>query len=122
MEVTFTPELEARLTHSAAQPEAESRPVLANIRSIDDRLPKDRRLEIVIHGSNHYRFSDDGALLQVPLVIRALHTLGVVRLDGRRQIALTTHYINTFFDVYLKGAPASELKSQAEYPEIEYLQ
>ena len=75
----------------------------------------------MIPGANHYRFSDDGALLQVPLVLRALRTLGVVRIDGRRQIALTTHYIDTFFDVYLKGAPASELKSQAQYPEIEYL-
>jgi len=38
------------------------------------------------------------------------------------QIAVTTHYISTFFDVYLKGASASELKSQPEYPEIEYVQ
>lgn len=109
------------LSDHSGEPEAESRPVIANIRSIYERLPNDRRLEIVIPGANHYRFSDDGALLQVPLVIRALRTLGVVRIDGRRQIAVTTHYIETFFDVYLKGALASELKSQAKYPEVEYL-
>jgi hypothetical protein len=37
--------------------------------------------------------------------MRALRTLGIMRLDGRRQIAVTAHYISTFFDVYLKGAP-----------------
>ena len=92
----------------------------ANIRSIYDRLPGDRRLEIVIQGANHYMFSD-GAMLKSPLVMRALRTLGIVRLDGRRQVAVTAHYISTFFDVYLKGAPASELKSQTEYPEIEFV-
>jgi hypothetical protein len=53
--------------------------------------------------------------------MRAMRTLGIVRLDGRRQVALTAHCISTFFDVYLKGAPASELKSQSEYPEIEFI-
>ncbi len=108
------------LSDHSGEPEAESRPVFANIRSIYDHLPNDRRLEIVIPGANHYRFSDDGALLQVQLVLRVLRMLGVVRIEGRRQIALTVHYIDTFFDVYLKGAPASELKSQAEFPEIKY--
>ena len=36
-----------------------------------------------------------------------LRMLGIVRLDGRRQVAVTAHYVSTFFDVYLKGAPAS---------------
>jgi hypothetical protein len=47
--------------------------------------------------------------------------LGIVRLDGPRQVAVAAHYIVTFFDVYLKGAPVSELKSAAGYPEIEYI-
>jgi len=93
----------------------------ANIRSIYERLPGDRRWQIMIRGANHYLFSD-AALLKVPLVMCALRTLGVVRIDGRRQIVVTTHYVSTFFDVYLKGAPASELKSQHEYPEVEYIQ
>jgi len=29
--------------------------------------------------------------------------IGIVRIDGRRQIAVTDHRISTFFDVYLKG-------------------
>ena len=53
--------------------------------------------------------------------MRALRTLGIMRLDGRRQIAVTAQYISTFFDVQLKGAPPSDLKSQPGYPEIEYL-
>jgi hypothetical protein len=90
----------------------------ANIRSIYDRQPSDRRLEIVIQGANHYMFSD-GAMLKSPLVMRAMRTLGIVRLDGRRQVAVTAHCIRTFLDVYLKGAPAFELKSLSEHPEIE---
>jgi dienelactone hydrolase len=93
----------------------------ASIRSIYDRLPSDRRLQITIQGAGHYMFSD-GAMLKSPLLMRAMRTLGVVRIDGRRQVAVTAHYISTFFDVYLQGAPASELKSHPEYPEIEYVQ
>ena len=103
----------------AGEPEA-IRQAGANIHSIYDRLPGDRRWLIIIRGANHYMFSDDGALLKSPLVMRVLRTLGIVRLDGRRQVAVTAHYIGTFFDVYLTGAPASALKSRPEYPEVEY--
>lgn len=104
----------------AGEPEA-IRQAGANIHSIYDRLPGDRRLMITIRGANHFMFSDDGALLKSPLVMRVMHRLGIVRLDGRRQVAVTAHYIGSFFDVYLKGAPASELKSRPEYPEVEYV-
>jgi predicted dienelactone hydrolase len=102
--------------------DAKSRQVKANIRSIYDRLPGDRRLQITIHGASHFSFSDDGAMLKIPFVMGAMRNLGIVHLDGRRQVAVTAHCISTFFDVYLKGAPASELKSLQEYPEIEYVQ
>jgi dienelactone hydrolase len=104
----------------AGEPEA-IRQAGANIHSIYDRLPDDRRWMIMIRGADHYRFSDDGAMLKSPLMMRVLRTVGVVRLDGRRQVALTAHYISAFFDVYLKEAPAPQLKSQPEYPEIEYV-
>jgi predicted dienelactone hydrolase len=103
------------------EPESETRPVNANIRIIYDRQPADRRLEIVIRGANHYMFSDDGAMLKSPLLMNVLRMLGIVRIDGRRQIAVAAHYIVMFFDVYLKGAPASELQSDPGYPEIEYI-
>jgi dienelactone hydrolase len=93
----------------------------ANFRSLFARMPSDHRLEIMIRGANHFGFSD-GAMLRSPLLMHVLRTLDVVRLDGRRQVAVTDHYISTFFDVYLKGAPASELQRQPEYPEVEYVQ
>jgi dienelactone hydrolase len=103
----------------ASQPES-IRQAGANIHSIYDRLPNDRRWMIMIRGANHYMFSD-GAMLKSPLVMRVMRTLGIVPIDGRRQVAVTAHYISTLFDVYLKGAPASELKSQPKYPEVEYV-
>jgi predicted dienelactone hydrolase len=102
--------------------EAESRQVKANIHSIYERLPSDRRWQITIQGASHFRFSDDGAMLKSPFVMGAMQTMVIVRLDGRRQVVVTAHCISTFFDVYLKGAPASELKTQADYPEIEFVQ
>lgn len=98
--------------------DANCRQVIANIRSIYERMPSDQRLWIMIRGANHYMFSDDGALLKSPLLMR---TLGIVHIDGRRQIAVTRHCIGTFFDVYLKGAPTSEINNQTEYPEVEYI-
>jgi hypothetical protein len=77
-------------------------------------------MEIVIRGANHYMFSDD-AVSRSPLLMRGLRMIYVVKIDGRRQIALTEHFITTFFDVYLNGAPASELKARAQYPEIEFV-
>jgi dienelactone hydrolase len=109
------------LSDHSREPETETGPVKANIRSIYDRQPGDRRLEIMIRGANHYMFSDDGAMLKSPLLMGVLRMLRIVRIDGRRQVALASHYIVTFFDVYLKGAPASELNSQPEFPEIEYM-
>ena len=53
--------------------------------------------------------------------MRVMRTLGIMQLDGRRQVAVTAHCISTFFDVYLKGAPASELKSHSDYPEFEFV-
>jgi dienelactone hydrolase len=92
----------------------------ANIRIIYDRLPGDRRLGIVIRGANHYMFSN-AFMVRSPLVMRVMRALGILRLDGRRQVTLTAHCIRAFFDVYLKGAPASQLKRQMEYPEIEII-
>jgi hypothetical protein len=53
--------------------------------------------------------------------MNVLRILGMVRIDGRRQVAVTARFIVTFFDVYLKGASASELQRQPEYPEVEYI-
>jgi pimeloyl-ACP methyl ester carboxylesterase len=99
----------------------ESREVMANIQSIYDRLPVEGRTRIVIRGSNHFLFSDDGAL-RSHIVLRTLRGLGIVGIDGRRQLAVTAYCVHSFFDAYLKGAGASSLKvSSPLYPEIQVL-
>jgi hypothetical protein len=98
----------------------ETRQAEANFHSTFDRLPSDRWREIMIRGANHYMFSDDEALRSL-VMMRVLRTLGIVGIDGRRQVAVATHFIDTFFDVYLNGAPDSELRSGPEYPEVEHV-
>src|SRR5262245_61015311 len=98
--------------------DADNRRIEANIRSIYERLPTDRRLGIMIRGANHFNFSD-GSVLRSQLLMRALRALGIIGIDGRGQLALTTHCIRSFFDVHLKGHPASTLESQLDYPEIQ---
>ncbi len=107
------------LSEHKKRAEAETRQVQANIRSIYDRLPSDRRLEIVIRGANHFLFSDDGALLKSHIVLGALRGLGILGIDGRRQLAITSYCVHSFFDAYLKGPGFSRLNiSSPLYPEI----
>ena len=96
----------------------ECRQVETNIRSTSARHPDSAKMWISIRGANHYMFSEDGAMLKSPLLMGALHAVHIVPIKGRRQIAITAHCISTFFDVYLKGAPASEIEDQTGYPEI----
>lgn len=100
----------------------ETHQVLADVQSIYDRLPPDGRQRITIRGANHFLFSDDGALLKSHIVMGTLHAVGLVGIDGRRQLAATAHSVHTFFDVYLKGtaAPPPVLASP-QYPEIQSL-
>ena len=102
--------------------DSECRQIEANIRSIRNRRPDDRKLWITIRGANHYMFSDDGAMLKSPFLMGVLRTFGIVHIDGRRQIAVTAHCISAFFDVYLKGTSDSGIESHLKYPEIAYMQ
>jgi len=103
--------------------DAETRQVLGAIQSIYDRLPSDGRLRIAIRGTNHFTFSDDGALLKSGIVRGALRLFGKLGIDGRRQLAVTAYCIHTFFDAYLKGPSSSPLRmSSALYPEIQVIQ
>jgi dienelactone hydrolase len=100
-----------------------SRQIWANIQSIYDRLPADGRVRIAIRGANHFLFSDDGALLKSHILLRVLRMLGIVGIDGRRQLAITTYCIDRFFDAYLKGPAVSRLNlSSPLYPEIQVLE
>jgi len=111
------------LSEHGGSSDAESRPIEANIQSIYDRLPPDGRLRITIRGANHFLFSDDGALLKSHIVLGALRMMGILGIDGRRQLAITAYCLHRFFDAYLKGPRGSRLNlSSSLYPEIQVLE
>jgi predicted dienelactone hydrolase len=92
--------------------------VFAHIQSIYDRLPVDSRLRIKILGANHFSFSDQ-ILLKSQVVLRLMRMMGVLRLDGRRGLAITADYVGTFFDAYLKGRSRAHLQAlERKYPEV----
>jgi dienelactone hydrolase len=93
----------------------EKRQVMGDFQRIYDRLPPDGRWMITLRTANHYGFSDD---TKSHVVMGVMHTLGRM-MNGPRQIEISERYIDAFFDVYLKGAPVSELKGGAGYAEVE---
>jgi predicted dienelactone hydrolase len=100
-----------------------SRQILANIQSIYDRLPRDGRLRIAIRGAYHFGFSDDGALLKSHIILGTLRKLGILGIDGRRQLEVTSFCVRTFFDAYLKGLGGAPLKlASPAYPEIQVIE
>jgi len=111
------------LSEHGGSSDAESRPIEANIQSIYDRLPPDGRLRITIRGANHFLFSDDGALLKSHIVLGALRMMGILSIDGRRQLAITAYCLQRFFDAYLTGPRGSRLNIASPlYPEIRVLE
>ena len=110
------------LSDHSHESDPEGSQIGANIQSIYDRLPRDGRAFLEIRGANHFLFSDDGALLKSQIVMRTLRMLGIVGIDGRRQLAVTVYCVHSFFDAYLKGTGVSRLNiSSALYPEIQVL-
>ena len=108
------------LSDHAKADDALSRQIVADIRSIYDRMPPDRRLLVVLRGSFHFMFSDDGAVMKSMLVRGVLRVLGRMRMPGRRQLAVTAYCARTFFDIYLKGKVRSSVVTP-DYPEVQIL-
>ena len=103
--------------------DAEGRQVMADFQSVYDHLPANGRFLVKIRGANHFLFSDDGALLKSHIVLEILHRLGILRIDGCRQLAVTTYCVRSFFDANLKHPGVSRLKiSSPLYPEIQVLE
>jgi len=75
--------------------DADRAEVMPKIESIYNRLPANSRALVTIPHANHFTFSDDGALLK-SFVFRA-----ILRVDGRRQLALTAQDLRGFFDAHL---------------------
>lgn len=108
--------------HRGDAADPQTRRIEADIRSICDRPPKGSCMQIVIRGANHYGFSD-GALLRSPWLQRVLQAVGVIGIDGERQLAITADAMHCFFDVHLNGAPASATERlPADHPEIEVVE
>jgi len=106
--------------HSHDLPDSASGQIHANFQSIYDRLPNGR-LFITIRGANHFSFSDQ-MLLKSHYVIGLLCIFGFGGLDGRRGLVITADYVHTFFDVYLKDAPAALLDKPSQlYPEVQFV-
>lgn len=101
----------------------ESRKIEADIQKIYDSLPPGERLSIMIRGSFHFTFSDDGALLKSYVMRGLLRIFGKLQIDGRRQLAVTSYCLRTFFDSYLKEASISPPKlASPQFPEIQALE
>ena len=104
--------------HSREMADPARNQILAAIQSIYDRLP-DGRWYVIIRTANHFSFSDQ-ILLNSPAAISLLRLRGLGGLSGRRGLAISADYVHTFFDVYLKGAPAASLTSlPGKYPEVQ---
>jgi dienelactone hydrolase len=105
--------------HSREVSDPANRQIGADIQSIYRRLP-DGRLMITIRGANHFSFSDE-MLLKSHYVITLLRIVGLVGLGERRGLTITSEYVHTFFDFYLKGEPSTLLTSvSTQYPEVQF--
>jgi predicted dienelactone hydrolase len=102
--------------------DAEVRQIHADVQSVYDRVPADRRLRVSIRGANHFTFSDDGAVMKSRLVRGGLRLFGRLKIDGRRQLAVTAYCVHTFFDAYLKQDGPTPGISSPLYPELEVLE
>jgi hypothetical protein len=103
--------------HRRETADPESRQVLAEIKSIYDRLP-DGRLYAGIRRANHFSFSDQ-ILLNSQAALGLLRLAGFGGLDGRRGLAISADYVRTFFDVSLNGMPHASLRNLVrKYPEV----
>jgi predicted dienelactone hydrolase len=106
---------------SNSPPNAEVQHLLTDMRSVYAHLPPETRLSLSIRGANHFTFSDDGAVLSSGFLRGLLHLFGMLRIDGRRQLAVTAYCVHTLFDAYLKGTPTRPQLLSPQYPELEAL-
>jgi len=105
------------MSDHSGEPAKETGPIEANLHSIFDRLPRNRRLWVTIRRATHFGFQDG---VKSPILMGVVRMRGN-RLNGTRQIIIASHCIDAFFDVYLRGGPVSELEVLRESPEIECL-
>jgi predicted dienelactone hydrolase len=102
--------------HSREMGSAEGQEVNRDIHSLYDHLRSARHVVMIRH-ANHFTFSDQ-------MVVKSSYFINAFLLVTRgpsplRGLGISRAYIRTFFDVYLKNAPATELTRLREsYPEV----
>jgi predicted dienelactone hydrolase len=89
------------LSDHSSDTDARSRRIRRDIRAVYDSIPADKRAEVEIRGANHYGFSDD-VLLKSAMLERLLRAVGVMRMGGAEQLAVTRDYVGAFLGAYLK--------------------
>lgn len=104
------------------EPNPEVKQLLADMRSIYAHVPVETRQCLAIRGANHFTFADDGAVLKSALIGRILRLVGVLKIDGRRQVTVTRYVVRGFFDAHLKQKSRSPLNLLSpSYSELEPL-
>jgi len=105
----------------SADPETAA--ILAEIRSMYGRLPSNTRRWAFIRGANHFAYNDGAGVLLNDLLRGALRVSGLLEIDGRRQLAITSYAVRAFFDAYLKKGSTLPLElSRSQYPELEVVE
>lgn len=91
------------LSDHSAEKGSDTDRITADIQSFYEHLPTENRLWLDMPGSFHFMFSDDGVVMKSAAVRGALHVLGRLRIDARRQLAATSYCLQAFFTAHLKG-------------------
>jgi len=91
------------LSDHSAETGPDANRIMADVQSLYDHLPPDSRLWVDIPGSFHFMFSDDGAVRKSALVRGVVRLLGRLRIDARRQLAVTSYCLRTFYAAHLNG-------------------
>jgi predicted dienelactone hydrolase len=101
---------------SSTPKDPELREMFAKIRSVYNHLGN--RGMLMVRGANHFSFGDV-ILLKSHYIVRVILFL-TGGIEVRRGLSITTSVVHTFFDIHLKGAPASGLDDlRRSYPEIQ---
>jgi len=106
------------MTGTGLPSDPETHQVAADFKSFYNRLPQRTRWGVFVRGANHFLYSDNGVLAS-RLVLGALRLFRLVRIDGRRQIAVTAYCVHTFFDSYLREAASPPTFASPLYPELD---
>jgi dienelactone hydrolase len=107
------------LSDHSREPGAEALRVKSDIESIYNATPVGSRWQVTIVGANHFSFSDQ-MLTKSGILISILQMSGRFgHLEKHRGLVVASACVRTFFDVYLKNAPAKELSDLSTlYPEV----